>query len=139
MLSISDQKTVVQAIREAENMTSGEIRVHIASHCKGNVLDRAADVFARLKMHKTELRNGTLIYIAPEDKQLAIIGDAGINAVVKENFWDEAVDIMRSYFKQDKIVEGLCKGIEEVGILLKQYFPAKENDVNELSDEISFD
>ena len=82
------QKTaMVAAIRQAEKDTSGEIRIHFENHCRKNVLDRAAQVFADLKMHKTALRNGVLIYVALEDKQLAILGDAGINAKVPDHFW----------------------------------------------------
>ena len=84
------QKTaMVAAIRQAEKDTSGEIRIHFENHCRKNVLDRAAQVFADLKMHKTALRNGVLIYVALEDKQLAILGDAGINAKVPDHFWDD--------------------------------------------------
>ena len=56
------QKTaIVDAIREAERNTSGEIRVHIERRAKQPVLDRAAQVFADLKMHRTALRNGVLL------------------------------------------------------------------------------
>ena len=70
---------MVAAIKQAEKDTSGEIRVHIENHSKIDVLDRAADVFARLNMHKTAQRNGVLIYVALLDHKSAILGDAGIN------------------------------------------------------------
>ena len=55
---------MVAAIKQAEKDTSGEIRVHIENRSKIDVLDRAADVFAHLNMHKTAQRNGVLIYVA---------------------------------------------------------------------------
>ena len=76
----AEKEAIVDAIREAEKNTSGEIRVHIENHAKKATLDRAAQVFADLKMHKTALRNGVLVYVALEDHKLAILGDAGINA-----------------------------------------------------------
>jgi uncharacterized membrane protein len=139
LLTKDEQDIIVRAIREAEDKTSGEIRVHIAKHCKGDVLDRAAEVFDRLKMHETNLRNGTLIYVAPNEKQLAIIGDKGINKIVPLNFWDKDIELMLSYFKQDKLVEGICEGVKQVGSLLKEYFPAEAQNPNELPDDISFD
>jgi len=139
MLSKKEQNQIVLAIREAEKKTSGEIRVHISKLCKGDVLDCAATVFKKLEMHKTELRNGTLIYVSLKDRHLAIIGDTGINQVVSDDFWEETLDVMRSFFQQKKMVKGICQGIEKVGILLKHYFPYQEGDKNELPDDVSFD
>ena len=54
---------ITNAIRVAETNTSGEIRVHVEKRCKEDVLDRAAYIFKKLGMHKTELRNGVLFYL----------------------------------------------------------------------------
>ncbi|HBF88117.1 MAG TPA: hypothetical protein DDX39_05695 [Bacteroidales bacterium] len=126
------------AIRDAELNTSGEIRLHIEDHSKKDVLDRATDIFAKLNMHKTELRNGVLFYIAVTDRQFAILGDVGINKVVPENFWDNIKETMLAKFKEDKFAEGLTIGINMAGEQLKKFFPYQKNDVNELSNEISF-
>ena len=133
------QKTaMVAAIRQAEKDTSGEIRIHFENHCRKNVLDRAAQVFADLKMHKTALRNGVLIYVALEDKQLAILGDAGINAKVPDHFWDDIKNNMIEKFKSGQICEGVCEAVLTAGQQLKVFFPYQADDVNELSDDISF-
>ena len=89
-------------------------------------------------MHKTKLRNGVLFYMALKDHKFAILGDAGINQIVAENFWDDIKEKMLEYFKDDKITEGLSMGIEMAGEALKKHFPIQDEDVNELSDEISF-
>lgn len=129
---------VVEAIRLAERQTSGEIRVHIESACSGNVLDRAAWLFKSLKMDKTDQRNGVLIYLSVKDRKFAIIGDAGINAVVPAGFWDEARDLMISHFSKGELVKGFILGIEKAGEQLKEFFPHRKDDLNELSNEISF-
>ncbi len=136
--SKEDQALILSAIKEAEINTSGEIRVHIESKCKYDVLDRAADVFKQLKMHETALRNGVLFYLATEDRQFAIIGDVGINSKVEDTFWDEIKDDMLSKFKAGAFKEGLSEGIKASGVALKEHFPYQSDDVNELSDEISF-
>jgi len=134
-----DIDAVTEAIKRAEKETSGEIRVHIEEYCpKKNVLDRAAKVFADLKIHKTELRNGVLIYLAFRDKKFAIIGDKGINRVVEPNFWDTTRDIMQEYFRKSEFTHGLIHGIKQTGEQLKKYFPYQLDDINELSDEVSF-
>ena len=129
---------MVAAIKQAEKDTSGEIRVHIENHSKIDVLDRAADVFARLNMHKTAQRNGVLIYVALLDHKSAILGDARINAKVPSDFWDSIMKNMIGKFKEGKITEGICEAVITAGEQLKAYFPYQADDVNELPDEISF-
>lgn len=132
------EKIIVYAIGKAESRTSGEIRVHIESRCKTDVLDRATAVFKTLSMHKTKERNGVLLYLSVNDRKFAIIGDTGINAVVPADFWDSTKEIVISHFKKGEFTEGLLAGIELTGNHLKQYFPHQKDDVNELPDEISF-
>jgi len=132
------QKQIVEAIKQAEKNTSGEIRVHIEKRCKIDVLDRATAIFAMLKMHKTKLRNGVLFYLSIEDHKFAILGDAGINAKVSNDFWESVKEIVFEQFKLDNQAEGLIKGIIMAGEKLKAHFPYQTDDVNELPDEISF-
>ncbi|MGB0404370.1 MAG: TPM domain-containing protein [Salibacteraceae bacterium] len=133
-----EQQLIVDSIKKAEKNTSGEIRVHIENRCTGDVMDRAAQVFSKLKMHETKLRNGVLLYLATKDRRFAIIGDVGINQKVDDNFWDSTKEEMLENFKKDKFFDGLCKGILSSGEQLKSYFPYQTDDINELSDEISF-
>ena len=132
------KKEITEAIKSAELNTSGEIRIHIESRCKIDVLDRASVIFSQLKMHKTELRNGVLFYVAIDDHKFAILGDAGINEKVPDNFWDNETETVITHFKEKKYTEGLCKGIIMAGEQLKKHFPYQSDDVNELSDDISF-
>lgn len=127
-----------QAILNAELDTSGEIRVHIESTCRGDVLDRAAFVFNKMGMQKTQLRNGVLFYLAVKNRRFAVIGDSGINAVVPEEFWDDLKNMLLNHFRENNFTEGLIEGITKVGDRLKIHFPYKVGDVNELSDDISF-
>ena len=133
-----EQQKIVAAIKEAELNTSGEIRVHIENHCKEEALERAAEVFYDLKMDRTAARNGILFYLAVKDRKFAIIGDEGINKEVEHDFWNDIKDEMISNFKENKFAEGLIAGILKCGDKLKEYFPYQNDDVNELSDEISF-
>jgi uncharacterized membrane protein len=133
------QSAILDAVREAENATSGEIRVHIETSCPEDVLDRAAWLFKKLGMHKTAERNGVLFYLAVEDRKFAILGDAGINSKVPAGFWDEIKELMRARFREGNFTEGLSEGILMAGSHLKKHFPHSKDDVNELPDEISFD
>jgi len=136
--SLEEQEEIKTAIMNAELDTSGEIRVHIENTISGDVLDRAAYIFKQLKMNETELRNGVLIYLALKNRRFAIIGDKGLHAVVPENFWDKIKAKMLDSFREGNFTDGLCFGINSAGEQLKKHFPRQKNDVNELSDEISF-
>jgi len=137
-LSKDDKDLIANAIKSAELNTSGEIRVHIENKCKTGVLDRAAYLFGKLAMHKTEKRNGVLFYLSVNDKKFAILGDAGINEVTPDDFWEDIKKAMLGYFKEEEFAKGLEKGIEMAGQQLKDHFPYQSDDINELPDEISF-
>jgi len=94
--------------------------------------------FGKLEMQRTELRNGVLFYLAVKDQKFAILGDAGINAVTPDDFWDNIKETMSEHFAGGNIAGGLEAGILMAGDALKAHFPHQEEDVNELSDEISF-
>ena len=133
------QAQILAAVKEAENKTSGEIRIHIETFCNEDVLDRAAWIFKKLRMHNTSERNGVLFYLAISDKKFAVIGDAGINSKVPAGFWDDVKDLLQTKFREGKFTEGLSEGIILAGVHLKRHFPHSKDDVNELPDEISFD
>jgi uncharacterized membrane protein len=132
------QEQIIDAIREAESNTSGEIKVHIEKKCGNDVMQRAKEVFMMLNLQQTKLRNGVLFYLAIDDHKFAILGDTGIDVIVSNDFWNHEKEIMGSYFKKGQLTEGICKGIEMVGNQLKLHFPYKSEDTNELSDDISF-
>lgn len=137
-LTADQQQTVVDAVRLAERGTSGEIRIHIDGECGGDIMKRAEEVFNKLGMQRTRLRNGVLIYLACNTKVFAIIGDKGINELVPEHFWEDVISCMRSEFRAGRYAEGLSQAVIMAGEKLKTYFPYQSDDVNEQPDEISF-
>lgn len=139
ILSHKEDRLVVEAIKQAELNTSGEIKVHIENHCRGNVEERSLVVFNRLKLNETKLRNGVLIYLAVKDRMFAILGDEGINKVVGYGFWNDVKDLMQGYFKEGRFAEGLEQGIMRCGEKLKTYFPYQSDDINEIPDDISYE
>jgi len=139
ILDREDDRRVVEAIRQAELNTSGEIKVHIENHCRGDVEERSLFVFNRLKLNETKLHNGVLIYLAVKDRKFAILGDEGINNVVENDFWNDVKDLMTSHFKEGHFTEGLEQGIMRCGEKLKTYFPCQTDDINEIPDDISYE
>ncbi|MCK9305183.1 MAG: TPM domain-containing protein [Bacteroidales bacterium] len=133
-----ERDRIIRAIESAELKTSGEIRIHLESYCKGDPVERAVLIFNRLEMHKTEQRNGVLIYVALKSRKLSIIGDSGINSVVPANFWSEVKDILKMYISRGELSDGLISAVALSGDKLGEFFPYKKDDVNEQSNEISF-
>lgn len=131
-----DNHKIVEAIRNAELLTSGEIRVYIAKHCKEDALEKASTVFQKLKMQNTVLRNAVLILVCPTDHKAAILGDKGINSIIEDDFWDSTLSELISFCSKDLITEGICRAVDEVGNLIKQKYPYQEDDLNELDNEI---
>lgn len=131
---------LVAAIQQAEQRTSGEVRLFVESKCRFvDAVDRAQEIFVKLQMHKTELRNATLIYIAVQDKQAAVFGDEGIHQKVGEQYWKDIVNRMLLEFKGEKLITGISSAITQLGEALVQYFPYnKDTDKNELPDDIIF-
>ena len=138
--SKEEKKAIVDAIRDAEKNTSGEIRVYFERSTKSmNLMDRAYRAFRKLRMDRTEQQNGVLFYVAFGEHKCAILGDKGIHEKVGDRFWVEELEILKEHFQQDEFVLGLQKAIRLAGSRLSDFFPYHREDVNELEDEIYFD
>ena len=129
---------IVQAIREAEMKTSGEIRVLIQrGKLKSDPVVAAQRKFRRLDMHKTRERNAVLIFVAPRAHKFAVIGDKAVHEKCGEEFWQHIVEEMRTHFQNEKFSHALVEAIEKIGKVLASHFPRARADANELPDEIS--
>ena len=138
LLSKEQEQALVDAITQAELHTSGEIKIHLEkSTGNSSAQQRAKQWFGKLDMHKTAEKNGVLFYLAIQDRQLALWAGEGINEKVPANFWQEIIDLMISEFKVGHFSEGLIAGVEKTGKALGEFFPRKDDDVDELSNEIS--
>jgi uncharacterized membrane protein len=136
-----DRPAIVEAIRRAESKGRGEIRVHLH---RGGVSDAQAEavkVFEKLGMTKTEKRSGCLIFIAPEARAFAVIGDKGIHDSVGDDFWKGARDAAAARFAEGKFTEGIVAAVTTVGEALAKHFPKSEGEANpnELPDDVTED
>jgi len=138
LLSEEQEQALVDAITQAELHTSGEIRIHLEKTTGStSAEERAKQWFGKLEMHKTAEKNGVLFYLAIEDRKLALWAGEGINERVPANFWQTIIDLMISEFKVGHFSEGLIAGVEKSGKALGEFFPRQDDDVDELSNEIS--
>jgi uncharacterized membrane protein len=143
-LSEADFDAITRAIRTAEARTSAEIRVHLEPRVprrlfrrRLDVLSRAQHVFRRLGMHKTAERHGVLVYLAVEERRLAVVGDEGIHGRVGDLHWNRVRDLMVEKLRENAPRPALERAIEELGRALAEHYPRRPDDRNELSDEVS--
>jgi uncharacterized membrane protein len=139
-----DLEAIAAAVAAAERETSAEIRVHLdrrlpkqADTAAGDALACAREVFARLRMHETAERNGVLVYLAVEDRKLAIVGDEAIHARVGEAYWAGVRDAMVERLRRGAAREAVLHAVADVGGILRKFFPHRPDDRNELSDQVS--
>ncbi len=139
-LSRLDHDRIVAAIREAEDRSRGEIRVHVARKAVADPQGAAAALFEKLGMAATAERNGILLFVAPASQRFAVVGDKGIHEKCGEGFWKDVASAMEEDFRQGRFTDGIVKGVAKAGDALAAHFPPTGRpDVNELPDEVSED
>lgn len=132
-----DIHQVEQAILYLEKQTSAELRVVIERKTQNKIaLDRANQLFDELDMHKTQQRNGVLIYLSLKPRLVAIVGDEGIHQNVGDEFWQSVYTLMKNHCQQGKFTQAICEGIKQVELQLANYFPIQADDQNELANEV---
>lgn len=143
LFSDADLAAIADAVGRAEASTSAELRVHLERRVhrwpgqRADALRRARQVFAHLGMHLTAERHGVLIYLALEDRKLAVVGDEGIHGRVGDTYWEAVRDLMIARLRDGRALDAVLAGVAEVGRVLAEHFPRRPDDRNELSDEVS--
>jgi uncharacterized membrane protein len=128
---------IVQAIREAEARSSGQIRVYVKrGKLKGDPLLSARKKFQALGMHDTRERNAVLIFIAPRAHKFAVIGDEAVHQKCGFTLWQRVVEKMQNHFRHEHFSEAIVDAVRDIGSVLAEHFPGRADGKNELPDEI---
>lgn len=136
-ISRLEHDRIVQAIRDAESKTSGEIRIYIQrGKLKPDPLAAAREKFQTLEMDKTRHRNAVLIFVAPRARKFAVIGDKAIHEKCGEELWQRLVRGMQGHFQSEEFSHAIVEVIKEVGHALAEHFPEESTAPNELPDKI---
>ncbi len=137
LLAKIDRDRVLEAIRDAERRTSGEIRVSVSRFFWGSVRRVAEMAFDRLGMARTRERNGVLFFIVPSRRAFVVLGDEGIHARVGQDFWEALAATLEARFRKGDFTGGLVRAIATAGEKLAVHFPYDpDSDRNELPDDI---
>jgi len=135
-----EQERILEAIRCAERLTSGELKVHIEGRCPvPDPAKRAQDLFSKLGLTRTRDRNGVLLYVATRERRFAILGDQGIGEDPSSPFWDEARQRMTFALRRGAFGEGIVNALMAIGERMSKKHPRNIDDKNEIDNEISTD
>src|SRR3954471_16424072 len=104
-ISQLEETRIVNAIGEAEEKTSGEIRVYVSHKERHDALAFAKKRFQQLGMAKTKHRNAVLIYLVPKTRQFAVIGDEGIHQHCGDAFWTDVAAQMSHQMKAGRFTD----------------------------------
>jgi uncharacterized membrane protein len=138
-LTPEESQQLASAIEYAEKQTSGEIKVVLVRHCWVDISAKAATVFMKHNLHKTEQRNCVLVMLVLANREFIIHGDEGIHEKVGQQFWNDVRDLMLASFREGNFGEGLSEGVRRIGEKLAEFFPRRADDKDEISDEIAFE
>jgi len=141
LFSKDDLAAITSAIHSAEKTTSGEIRVSVRQRRKWRERKLSLEQIARKEFHtlgmtKKEERTGILIFLLVADRQFYVLADEGVHGKVEESRWKAVADGMSAHFSSRNFRQGIIHGVEEVGKVLSQNFPAHKGSKDELSDEV---
>lgn len=89
-----------------------------------------------MRIGKTAEHTGILIMLSLKERKVQVLADKNINDKVTQDTWDRAVEIIVNNIKQNNQAQGIIQAVQYVGNILAQHFPRKQNDINEISDEV---
>ena len=99
------------------------------------VRDRATAAFLEHEVFRTRDRTGILLFLALFERRVLILGDRGINALVKDEEWAAVVAPVGEGMRAGRPLPALLRAVEGAGALLERHgFVRRPEDVNELPD-----
>ena len=132
-------RRIEAAVRQSEASHRGELRVAVEAGVGLLPLlrgvtprGRALEAFARLRVWDTEENSGVLIYLQLVDRDIEIVADRGISALVGQAQWDAICHRMEKAFRARRFEQGVLDGIAEITTLLNTHFPARNKNPDEL-------
>ncbi|MFZ4590265.1 MAG: TPM domain-containing protein [Ignavibacteria bacterium] len=140
-LSKEDLDSITNHIAEIEKFTSGEIRICFKKNTawaerKLTSREMAVKEFHKLGMHNTKDKTGVLLFILFTDRKFEVVADKGINDKISDAKWDVIKNHLISEFKEGNFKTGIFKALDEIKEVLIKEFPRKDDDTNELSNDI---
>jgi uncharacterized membrane protein len=134
-LSGAESAELAESVAAAERASCAEVKVVLVRRCWGDIRRKAARVFRKLGLHRTQQRNCVMILLVLARGEFLIFGDEGIHEKVGQQFWNDVRDDLAERFREGRFGAGLCEAVRRVGEKLARHFPPRADDRNEVPDE----
>jgi len=100
------------------------------------VQEAALISFFKEELYRTRDETGILVFVSVFEHRVWVLGDRGINAKVDQGQWDGIVAHIVAGIKSGQQADAICEAVKEVGGILAEHFPVREDDVDELDNLI---
>lgn len=100
------------------------------------VRERAMRMFIERGIHNTRDQSGLLLMLSEVEQQVVILGDAGIHERVGDSGWEGYVNRIVAGFKGGQAASSIVEVLQELGATLATHFPPRDDDTNELSNDV---
>ncbi|HBT96262.1 MAG TPA: hypothetical protein DEB25_00715, partial [Desulfobulbaceae bacterium] len=86
------------------------------------------------QLDATRERNGVLLFISVFERRVFILADKGVNERIETTCWRGMVDSLTAAIRHGDHGPAVCRTVTDIGAVLRQHFPPRPDDQNELSD-----
>ena len=85
------------------------------------VYRRALEAFLEHELFDTPERTGILLFVSLNEHRIEVLADRGIDAQVDASAWTDVTDHIRQGIEDDRLTQGLLRGIERCGQVLENH------------------
>ncbi|MEN8245110.1 MAG: hypothetical protein ABFS43_09435 [Thermodesulfobacteriota bacterium] len=100
------------------------------------VQEAALISFFKEELYRTRDETGILVFVSVFEHRVWVLADRGINAKVDQGQWDGIVAHVVAGIKSGQQADAICEAVKEMGGILVEHFPVREDDVDELDNLI---
>ncbi len=97
---------------------------------------RAEREFVDLGIGRTAGSTGVLILLSLREHEAVVLADRAIHEKAPGGTWEKEVAVIVEACRRGAPAEGLAAAVADVGAQLARHFPRKDDDVNELPDDV---
>ncbi len=124
-------------LHEAVKRVSGLRRLFASRReMDAEVREAAAVHFFRHGLYRTHEETGVLIYISVFERMVWVLGDRGIDRQIGSEFWPAIVADIVSGIREKRAADAICRAVGTIGGLLRDKFPVRPDDRDELENVI---
>jgi len=107
-----------------------------AARLEEMVREQAVQGFYKQGLYKTREATGVLFFISLFEHRVWVLADHGIYEKISQATLQEYAADIATGIKNGQAAEALCREIRRAGEILAQHFPVRDDDVNELPDQV---